>query len=93
MNGFSPPSVFRQTAPQSGEKPHEYVSEKARDWINQRFLKIGGSIYMEKLRRLYGEMTRSQKKDLHRILTGAGIFILGEILAGLVPFLTGTADC
>ena len=44
---------------------------------------------MEKLRRLYGEMTRSQKKDLHRILTGAGIFILGEILTGLVPFFDG----
>ena len=44
---------------------------------------------MEKLRRLYGEMTRSQKKDLHRILTGAGIFILGEVLSALVPFFDG----
>lgn len=44
---------------------------------------------MEKLRRLYGEMTRSQKKDLHRILIGTGIFILGVVLAGLVPFFDG----
>ena len=44
---------------------------------------------MDKLRRLYGEMTRSQKKDLHRILIGTGIFILGVVLAGLVPFFDG----
>lgn len=44
---------------------------------------------MEKLRRLYGEMTRSQKKDLHRILIGAAIFILGEVLSHLVPFFSG----
>ncbi len=44
---------------------------------------------MEKLQRIYREMTRSQKKDLHRILLGAGIFVLGIILSHLVPFFDG----
>jgi len=44
---------------------------------------------MEKLKRFYLEMTRSQKRDLHRIALGAACFVLSILLTRFIPLFSG----